>query len=88
MFYKVKGGVLERPGSSAFPHGQRINGTSPQEPSSLDLPTMLHAVARRAVRVAAELVAPETAKQLRAARRKLGLASLTISERKAKTDVS
>lgn len=44
-------------------------------------------VARRAVRTAAELIAPETAKELRAARRKLGLGSLTISERKAKTDV-
>lgn len=52
---------------------------------SADPATLLHAVAVKAVRTAAELLAPETARELRAARRKLGLASLTSSERKEKT---
>lgn len=52
----------------------------------LDATTILHRIALRAVRNATELLAPETARELRAARRKLGLASLTTSERKAKTD--
>ncbi|CAM9401133.1 unnamed protein product [Ectocarpus fasciculatus] len=55
-------------------------GTRPADPA-----TLLHAVAVKAVRTAAELLAPETARELRAARRKLGLASLTSSERKEKT---
>ncbi|CAM9120215.1 unnamed protein product, partial [Ectocarpus sp. 13 AM-2016] len=54
--------------------------TRPADPA-----TLLHAVAVKAVRTAAELLAPETARELRAARRKLGLASLTSSERKEKT---
>lgn len=60
--------------------------SSPEISQSVILAT-LHSVARQAVRTAAELMAPETARELKAARRKLGLASLTISERKAKTDV-
>lgn len=56
--------------------------------SEVDTMANLHMVVRRAVRTATELVGPETAKELRAARRKLGLHSLTISERKAKVDVS
>ncbi|CAM9708560.1 unnamed protein product, partial [Sphacelaria rigidula] len=58
--------------------------SSPEISQSVILAT-LHSVARQAVRTAAELMTPETARELKAARRKLGLASLTISERKAKT---
>lgn len=55
--------------------------------TTIDSQTLLHAVALRAVRTATGLLTPEKARELKAARRKLGLASLTISERKAKTDV-
>ena len=48
--------------------------------------TILHSIILRAVRTATELLVPETARELRAARRKFGLDSLTISERKLKTD--
>lgn len=54
--------------------------------TTIDSHTLLHTVALRAVRTATGLLAPETTRELKAARRKLGLASLTISERKAKTD--
>lgn len=54
--------------------------------SSADVATLLHAVAVKAVRTAKGLLAPETARELRAAKRKLGLASLTSSERKEKTE--
>eukprot|EP00752_Nemacystus_decipiens_P006721 g6044.t1 len=53
--------------------------------ASVDATTLMHTVAAKAVRTAAELLGPETARELRAARRKLGLASLTSSERKEKT---
>eukprot|EP00903_Cladosiphon_okamuranus_P016193 g14943.t2 len=53
--------------------------------ASVDAATILQNVAVKAVRIAAEFLGPETARELRAARRKLGLASLTSSERKEKT---
>lgn len=55
--------------------------------SSTDAATLLQSVAVKAVRRAAGLLAPETARELRVARRKLGLASLTSSERKEKTEL-
>lgn len=64
-------------------------GSPPQQnlaDTTIDSHTLLHTVALRAVRTATGLLAPETARELKAARRKLGLASLTISERKEKTD--
>lgn len=54
--------------------------------SSTDVATLLHAVAVKAVRTATGLLAAETARELRAARRKLGLDSLTSSERNEKTE--
>lgn len=53
--------------------------------ASVDAATLMQTVAVEAVRTAAGLLGPETARELRAARRKLGLASLTSSERKEKT---
>ena len=54
--------------------------------ASVDAATLMQTVAAKAVRTAAGLLGPETARELRAARRKLGLASLTSSERKEKTE--
>lgn len=59
--------------------------TSKGRPSA-DVATLLHAVALKAVKTATGLLAPETARELRAAKRRLGLASLTSSERKEKTE--
>lgn len=53
---------------------------------AVDAATLMQTVAVKAVRTAAGLLGPETARELRAARRKLGLASLTSSERKEKTE--
>ena len=53
--------------------------------ASADAATLLKNVVVQAVRTASGLLGPETARELRAARRKLGLASLTSSERKEKT---
>ena len=54
--------------------------------TSADAAVLLRDVVETAVRTAAGLLALETAREIRAARRKLGLASLTSSERKEKTD--
>lgn len=54
--------------------------------ASVDAATLMQIVAVKAVRTATGLLGPETARELRAARRKLGLASLTSSERKEKTE--
>lgn len=48
--------------------------------------SFFHVVALPTVRMAAALLPLETARELKFARRKLGLASLTMSERKAKTE--
>lgn len=75
-----------RPTTSKAAEMTPIRGKIAAPNRTLHLTTILHGVARCAVRVAADLLSPETAKEFRAARRKLGLASLTTSERKAKTD--
>lgn len=75
-------------GSTHATSGAHTSGDHEKEPFELlDATTILHRIAVRAVRNATELLVPETARELRAARRKLGLASLTTSERKAKTDI-
>lgn len=61
-------------------------GTDCDSAKALGATAVLQTILLPAVRTAAELLTPETSKELRAARRKLGLASLTMSERKAKTD--
>lgn len=63
-----------------------LTPTKGESTGSLNGPTLLQAVLLPAVRTAGELLAPETAREIRSARRKLGLSSLTISERKAKTE--
>lgn len=75
---------------AAAPAGPFIDSSSGTNTSkgrpSVDVATLLHAVALKAVRSATGLLAPETARELRAAKRRLGLASLTSSERKEKTE--
>ncbi|CAM9106957.1 unnamed protein product [Hapterophycus canaliculatus] len=75
--------AAESSGSGSIDSGAR---NSSKLLSTADAATLLHTVAVKAVRRAAGLLAPETARELRVARRKLGLASLTSSERKEKTE--
>lgn len=80
-------GESQKPAEGTQAMGGAQTGNHDKEPFELlDATTILHRIALRAVRNATELLAPERARELRAARRKLGLTSFTASERKAKTD--
>ncbi len=73
--------------AAAANRGTSGNGTKDfASPTSADSAMLLQDVVANAVRTAAGLLELETAREMRAARRKLGLASLTSSERKEKTD--
>lgn len=76
--------------AAAGPTADTVNNSDSGRDSSMvwasaDAATLMQTVAAKAVRTAAGLLGPETARELRAARRKLGLASLTSSERMEKT---